>query len=139
MRIRILLAGRVRERYLQAGMAEYLKRLGPHARVEVQQLPDGALASAIDPAAYLIALDLRGQPLSSEEFAAFIQERGLRGDSHLVFAIGGSTGLAPAVLARARFRLSLGPMTFPHQLVPLLLLEQIYRAFQIAAGMPYHK
>lgn len=159
MRIKILLAGRVRERYLQEGMAEYLKRLGPYARVELVQLPDepvperaaaaelaGArqregerILKALDDGAYLVALDLQGRQLSSEEFAAFLRERAVRGEPNLAFAIGGSTGLAPAVLERARLRLCLGRMTFPHVLVPLLLLEQLYRGFRINAGEPYHK
>ncbi len=159
MRVKILLAGKIRERYLHDGMAEYLKRLGPYARVEVLQMQDEPvperasaadlaaardregerLLKAVDDSAYLVALDLQGHQLSSEDFSAFVQERGLRGESNLAFAIGGSTGLSPAVLNRARFKLCLGRMTFPHQLVPLLLLEQIYRGFKIAAGEPYHK
>lgn len=159
MRIRILIAGKVRERYLQEGAAEYLKRLRPYARVEMVQLqdepvPEGAspgelarvreregerLLRALGDHEYLVALDIRGRQLSSEEFSRWLQERALRGESSLAFAIGGTTGLAPAVLERARLRLSLGPMTFPHQMVPLLLLEQIYRGFKIAAGEPYHR
>lgn len=159
LRIRILLAGKVRERYLQSGIAEYLKRLGPYARVELVQLPDEPvperasaadlararkregerLLKALGPAEYLVALDLRGEQLTSEGLSEWLAQRALRGDSSLAFAIGGSTGLAPEVLRRAQFRLSLGAMTFPHQMVPLLLLEQLYRGFKIAAGEPYHK
>lgn len=159
MRLQVLLIGKVKEKYLHAGMSEYLKRLGPYARVDVIQLSDEAvpdraapadiariqareaerLLRALDPAAYLVALDLRGTQLSSEEFAAFLDQRALQGDSSIAFAIGGSTGLAPAVLQQARLRLSLGPMTFPHQMVPMLLLEQVYRAFRINRREPYHK
>ncbi|MFO7173557.1 MAG: 23S rRNA (pseudouridine(1915)-N(3))-methyltransferase RlmH [Bacillota bacterium] len=159
MRIRILIAGKVRERYLQEGAGEYLKRLRPYARVEMvelqdEPLPEGAspgelarvreregerLLRALKEDEYLVALDIRGRQFSSEEFSLWLQERALRGESSLAFAIGGTTGLAPAVLERARLRLSLGLMTFPHQMVPLLLLEQIYRGFKIAAGEPYHR
>lgn len=159
MRIKILLVGKVKERYLTLGQQEYLKRLGPYARVELVQLadepmPDRAspaeaeqlrekeaqrILKALDPGQYVIALDLRGAAMGSEAFSAFLQERALRGQSSLAFVIGGSTGLGPSVLERADFRLSLGPMTFLHQMVPLLLLEQIYRGFKIAAGEPYHR
>jgi len=159
VRIRILIAGKVRERYLQEGAGEYLKRLRPYARVEMvelqdEPLPEGAspgelarvreregerLLRALKEDEYLVALDIRGRQFSSEEFSLWLQERALRGESSLAFAIGGTTGLAPAVLERARLRLSLGLMTFPHQMVPLLLLEQIYRGFKIAAGEPYHR
>lgn len=87
----------------------------------------------------MVALDGRGQMQSSEEFAAFLAERGLRGQSNLAFVIGGSLGLAPEVLKRADFRLSLGRMTLLHQMVPMILLEQVYRAFKINRGEPYHK
>lgn len=159
LRIKILLVGKVREKYLQQGQQEYLKRLGPYARVELIQLPDEPIPDraspaqeeqvrereaervlrALDPGQYVIALDVQGTAMSSEAFSAFLAERALRGQSSLAFVIGGSTGLAPAVLQRADYRLSLGPMTYLHQMVPLLLLEQLYRGFKIAAGDPYHK
>lgn len=159
LRIRILMVGRVKESYLQAAIAEYLKRLGPYAKVDLvsvpdEPTPDGAataleeqvkaregerLLKAIEPGQFVVALDGRGQMQSSEEFAAFLAERGLRGQSNLAFVIGGSLGLAPEVLKRADFRLSLGRMTFLHQMVPMILLEQVYRAFKINRGEPYHK
>lgn len=159
LRIRVVMVGRVKEKYLQAGMQEYLKRLGPYAKVEVvtvddEPTPDGAppavesqikrreaerILKALDAAAYMVALDGRGQNLSSEEFAAFFSERALRGQSNLAFVIGGSLGLSNELLQRADYRLSLGRMTFLHQMVPLLLMEQTYRAFKINRGEPYHK
>ena len=86
-----------------------------------------------------MVLDGRGRNMSSEELAAFLAERALRGDSNLAFVIGGSLGLDQAVLARADTTLSLGRMTFLHQMVPLILLEQIYRGFKINRGEKYHK
>ncbi len=159
MRIRVVLVGRVKEKYLQAGIQEYLKRLGPYGRVALESLqdepvPDGAspaqeeqvkvregerILKTLEPDSYVIALDARGENLSSEELARFLDERGLRGQSSLSFVIGGSLGLAPAVLQRADYRLSLGRMTFLHQMVPMMLLEQIYRGFKISRGEPYHK
>lgn len=159
MRIRILMVGKIKEKYLVVGMEEYLKRLGPYARVEIhsvadEPIPEGAspaqgeqvkaregerLLKLLDPGQYVIAMDLRGQTLSSEEFAAFLEERALRGESNLALVIGGSLGLAPAVLQRVDYKLSLGRMTFVHQMVPLILLEQIYRGFKINRGEPYHK
>lgn len=159
MRIRVIMVGKIKEKYLQAGMQEYLKRLGPHAKVEVIQVadeptPDGAppafeeqvksreaarILKALDSAAFVVAMDGRGQTISSEELAGFLEERALRGQSNLAFVIGGSLGLSAEVLARADYKLSLGRMTFLHQMVPLILLEQIYRGFKINRGEPYHK
>lgn len=159
LRIRVVIAGKVRERYLREGAAEYLKRLGPYAKVELVEVQDEPvperasekdLASARDVEAerilravrdgdYLVAMDIRGKQMSSEDLSRWLQERSLSGDSSLVFAIGGTTGLSDAVLKKARLRLSMGPMTFPHQFMPLLLLEQLYRAVKIGEGEPYHR
>jgi 23S rRNA (pseudouridine1915-N3)-methyltransferase len=159
VRIQILMVGKIKEKHFTLGIQEYLKRLGPYARVELttvpnEPTPDGAppaleaqikeregekLLKQIDPGAYVIALDGRGVNPTSEEFAAFLAERALQGQSNLVFVIGGSLGLAPAVLKRADHTLSLGRMTFIHQMVPMILLEQIYRGYRINRGEPYHK
>jgi 23S rRNA (pseudouridine1915-N3)-methyltransferase len=153
------MVGKIKEKYLTAGMQEYLKRLTPYARVELisvadEPIPDGAspaqeeqvkaregerILQQLDGSQFVVALDGRGQPLSSEELAAFLAERALRGQSNLAFVIGGSLGLSGAVLERADYRLSLGRLTFLHQMVPLILLEQIYRGFKINRGEPYHK
>jgi len=159
LRIRIIIAGRVRERYLREGIAEYLKRLSPYAHVELVELQDEPVPEsfsekqleaarqveaerimrALRENEYVVALDIRGIAMSSEGFSAWLQERGLFGDSNLAFVIGGTTGLGAEVLARARLRLSMGPMTFPHQFMPLLVAEQLYRAFRIEKGQPYHR
>lgn len=159
VRIKIIMVGKIKEKYLTMGIAEYLKRLSPYAKVEVisladEPIPDGAspaeerqvkaregerLLKALDPGQYVVALDGRGEQLSSEGLARFLADRALRGDSNLAFVIGGSLGLAPEVLDRADFLLSLGKMTFLHQMVPLILLEQVYRGYKINRGEPYHK
>lgn len=159
MRIRLISVGKVKEKYLQAGIEEYLKRLGPYAKVEMVSLPDEPIPDnaspgqeeqvkqreaerilkAIDPGQQVVVLDSRGKEFTSEEFAAFLQERALRGQPNLAFVIGGSLGLDRAVLDRADTKLSLGRMTLLHQMVPLILLEQIYRGFKINRGEPYHK
>ena len=159
MRIRIIIVGKVRERYLRDGVAEYLKRMGPYAKVELVELQDEPvpetssekqLAAARQAEAerilrilreneYVVVLDIRGAEMSSEDLSRWIQERGLSGAPNLAFVIGGTTGLAPEILSRARLRLSMGPMTFPHQFMPMLLAEQLYRAFRIGKGEPYHR
>ncbi len=159
MRIRLVTVGKIKEKYLQAGMDEYLKRLGPFAKVEVVNLPDEPIPDnaspaqeeqvkqregerilrVLDPGQHVIILDSRGREFSSEEFAAFLGERALRGQSSLAFVIGGSLGLSRGVLDRADTKLSLGRMTLLHQMVPLILLEQVYRGFKINRGEPYHK
>jgi 23S rRNA (pseudouridine1915-N3)-methyltransferase len=159
LRLRVVMVGKIKEKYLQAGIQEYLKRLGPLARVELISLPDeptpdGAsvaqeqqvkaregerILAQLDPGQYVIALDMRGATPSSEEWAAFLAERSLRGQSNVAFVIGGSLGLSPEVLQRADYKLSLGRMTFLHQMVPLILLEQVYRGYKINRGEPYHK
>jgi 23S rRNA (pseudouridine1915-N3)-methyltransferase len=159
LRIRIVMVGKVKEKYLTQGMQEYLKRLGPYARIEIvslpdEPIPDGASAAqeeqvkaregerllkVLDPGQYVVAMEIRGQTLSSEELAAFLEERALRGQPNVAFVIGGSLGLAPEVLQRADLKISLGRMTFLHQMMPLILLEQIYRGFKINRGEPYHK
>lgn len=88
---------------------------------------------------YVVALDIQGKQMSSDDLSKWIQERTLEGESSLVFVIGGTTGLANSILSKARLRLSMGLMTFPHQFMPMLILEQIYRAMKIAGGEPYHR
>lgn len=159
MRIRIILVGKVRERYLREGIDEYLKRLKPYAKVELvelqaesvpetfsekqlglaRQVEAERILRAVRENEYVVALDIRGIPMSSEDLSRWLQERALSGDSNLAFVIGGTTGLAPNILSRARLRLSMGPMTFPHQFMPMLVAEQLYRAFKIGLGEPYHR
>ncbi|GAV22930.1 23S rRNA (pseudouridine(1915)-N(3))-methyltransferase RlmH [Carboxydothermus pertinax] len=159
MEITIVAVGKIKEKYLKEGIAEYLKRLSPYARLTVIEVDDEnapenlflaeaekvvkkegeRILAKIPPSSFIIALDIKGKNLSSEELASFISEKSLYGQSKLTFLIGGSLGLSREVLERADFKLSFGRMTYPHQLMRLILLEQIYRAFKIIRGEPYHK
>ena len=154
MKITILAVGRLKERHFRDAAQEYLKRLTPYATVEVVEVPDrdvtrdearalaeegAALLRAIPEGAHVVALDVTGAGRTSEEFAAWLEEGMVAGRSNVVFVVGGAAGLAPDVVARAGERLSLGPMTLPHQLARVVLLEQIYRAFRIIRGEPYHR
>jgi 23S rRNA (pseudouridine1915-N3)-methyltransferase len=148
--IEIICIGTLKEPYLRDACAEYLKRLTPYARVSVIELKEArtpeaegeAILSALDAqaaGAFTVALAIEGKRLSSEGFAERIAQLGVSGQGHIAFIIGGSTGLAPSVLTRADLRLSFSDLTFPHQLMRVILLEQIYRAFRIQRGEPYHK
>ena len=154
MRLTVIAVGKLKERFWREAADEYLKRLGAYATVRVHEVADRdpargeARAMAEEAAdvlratpegAHVIALDLGGSQLSSEAFSARLDALALDGRSQVVFVIGGSTGLDASVLARADERLSLGPMTLPHNLARVVLLEQIYRAFRISRGEPYHK
>ncbi len=155
-KITIVAVGRLKERYWREAAEEYLKRLTPYATVQVAEVSDrdvsrdetGALAAegadvlrglqAVG-ASCVVALDIGGRQLSSEEFAEWLAEHDLNGRSWIEFVVGGAAGLAPEVLARAEERLSLGPMTLPHQMARVVLLEQLYRGFRIMRGEPYHR
>ncbi|MGI6685555.1 MAG: 23S rRNA (pseudouridine(1915)-N(3))-methyltransferase RlmH [Bacillota bacterium] len=159
MNIRIIAVGKLKEKYLTEGIKEYLKRLSPHAKVEIIEVSDEKIpehpsdtelrlikdkegekiSRYLKEGTYLIALDIQGKNLSSEEMAEMIADLGIKGKSDLTFLIGGSLGLAEFLLKKADFRLSFGRMTFPHQLMRLILVEQLYRSFKIIAGHPYHK
>ena len=158
MRITIVCAGRLKEKYLTAGLQEFLKRLKPMAQVEIleiheEKMPENPseaereqvlaregerLLKLVPEGSYLFVLDVHGEEKSSEELAARIAELGLRGRSHLSFLIGGAFGLSEAVRQAADMRLSFSRLTFTHQMVRLLLVEQIYRAFKINRGEKYH-
>ena len=154
MRITLVAVGRLKEAYWRDAAAEYLKRLRPYATVEVVEVNDRdvtrdearALAEegadvlrALPDGAHVVTLEIGGRTLSSEGFADDLADHMVGGRSHVVFVLGGAAGLAPDVLARADSRLSLGPMTLPHQLARVVLLEQVYRAFRIMRGEPYHR
>ncbi|WP_418791187.1 23S rRNA (pseudouridine(1915)-N(3))-methyltransferase RlmH [Phosphitispora sp. TUW77] len=159
MNIEIIAVGKVKENYISEGLKEFLKRMKPFAVVEIKEVPDERapeglsdreaeqvkaregerLLRLIKPGQVVIVLDSKGRNISSEELAEEISRWGLRGKSDLLFIIGGSLGLHCDVINRAEMVLSFGKMTFPHQLMRLLLLEQIYRAFKINRGEPYHK
>jgi 23S rRNA (pseudouridine1915-N3)-methyltransferase len=154
MRLRIVAVGRLKEPHYRDAAAEYVKRLGPYASLSVTEVPDRdvtrdesraraeegeTVLRALPDGAHVIALDVTGRSLDSEGFAAHLAGLGLDGRSTVAFVIGGAAGLDTAVLARADERLSLGPMTLPHQLARVVLLEQLYRAFRINRGEPYHR
>ena len=159
MKITLLTVGKVKEKFYVQAIAEFSKRLSRYCRLEIvevadEKTPDGAsdtmtaqilkkegerLMKNIRDDAYVIALAINGQMLSSEQFAQKIDQLGIGGTSHIQFIIGGSLGLSPQVLSRADAKLSFSKMTFPHQLMRVILLEQIYRGYRIICGEPYHK
>ena len=159
MNIDIIAPGRIKERYLRDAIDEYSKRLSRFCKLTIievadEKTPEHAtpgteelikrkegerIAKHIKDGAYVIALAIDGQMLGSERFATKLDDLALHGASHIQFIIGGSLGLDPEILAHADWKLSFSPMTFPHQLMRVILLEQIYRAYQIEAGTKYHK
>ena len=158
MNIDIICVGKVKEPYLRDAIAEYAKRLGRYCRLTILEVADEKtpehasdglqrqikakegerIARHIKPDAFVIALVIDGRQLDSVGFARTISQLGLRGVSRIQFVIGGSIGLDDAIVARANYRLSFSKMTFPHQLMRVIVLEQIYRASKINAGEPYH-
>jgi 23S rRNA (pseudouridine1915-N3)-methyltransferase len=159
MRITILCVGKIKESFFRDGVAEYAKRLSRYCRFEVVEVPDemtpedagdairkqilekeGArLLSKIRDGAWVCTLEIKGKRLTSEAFAEQIRQVTLGGVSDIIFVIGGSLGLSEEVTKRADYHLSFSDMTFPHQLMRVILCEQIYRAFRIIQGEPYHK
>ncbi len=159
MRITIIAVGKLKERYWSAAVEEYLKRLQPYARIEIKEVAEerGAenpiaaeinrvkekegerIIKLLPPSCYTVPLAIEGGMLSSEDLAAMLTRLSLEGKSHITFIIGGSNGLAQEVLQRGDFCLSFSPLTFPHQMMRVILLEQIYRGFKIIKGEPYHK
>lgn len=159
MKITILCVGKVKERFYRDALAEYAKRLGRYCRFEVvevadEQTPDGAgaaleeqiklkeaerILSKIRERATVCALEITGQRLDSPRFARWMEQAAVDGGGDICFVIGGSLGLHEKVTARADFHLSFSDMTFPHQLMRVILSEQIYRGFRIINGEPYHK
>jgi 23S rRNA (pseudouridine1915-N3)-methyltransferase len=159
MQIHVIAMGRVKESYLSEGIAEYEKRLRPYAKIRIVEIADERRPARISPAqtaqllkkegarvlesippeGYTIALDISGNQMSSEGLARLLHDQEIGGKGRVTFVIGGDLGLSADVLARCDERLSLSPMTFTHQMVRLILLEQVYRAFRIMRGEPYHK
>jgi 23S rRNA (pseudouridine1915-N3)-methyltransferase len=159
MQIRVVAVGKIKEKFLQEGIAEYEKRLRPYVKLQVIELAEekrpqpaspatelaamekegGRILAALHESSFVIALDVKGQSWSSEELAASVGEQELSGQNQIAFVIGGDLGLSPAILARSNLRLSLSRMTFTHPMARLILLEQVYRAFRILRGEPYHK
>ena len=159
MKIKIVTVGKLKEKYLRDGIAEYSKRISRFATVEMVELadektPDRAsdsenekilnlegnrILSKIGDREFVVVLAIEGKTLSSEEFSKQLEQASINGFSTLTFVIGGSLGLSPQVKKRANLFLSFGRLTLPHQLMRLVLIEQIYRAFTIQQGSPYHK
>ena len=159
MKIKIICVGKIKEKYLKLGIDEFKKRLSKYCKLEIIELEDEKapenlsdkemlmikekegkkILSKIKDNSYVIALAIDGKNLSSEELAETINKLGVRGISNITFVIGGSLGLSDEVLSRADYKLSFSKMTFPHQLMRLILLEQVYRAYRINNGEPYHK
>lgn len=159
MKITLLTVGKIKEKYFTDAIAEYAKRLSRYCKLEIvevadEKTPDGAsealeaqikekegerILAKVPDSAYVVALAIEGKQLDSEELAKKMEQWNVSGVSHMVFIIGGSLGLAPKVLNRADFKLSFSKMTFPHQLMRVVLLEQVYRSFRIRNNEPYHK
>ena len=159
MKITILTVGKIKEKFFEQAVAEYSKRLSRYCKLEIIQVadektPDGAsetveeqikekegnrILAHIKEDAYVIALAIEGKMLDSVELSEKLEKLGISGVSHIVIVIGGSLGLSKEVMQRADFSLSFSKMTFPHQLMRVIALEQIYRAYRIMNHQPYHK
>ena len=159
MKITVITVGKIKEKYLKDAIDEYSKRLSKYCKLEIvevadEKTPDNAsevvedairskeaerILKYVKDDAFVITLEINGKQLSSEELAERIEKLGVQGTSHIIFIIGGSIGLGQEVLQKSNYALSFSKMTFPHQLMRVILLEQIYRSYRIINGEPYHK
>lgn len=158
MKITIITVGKIKEKYLKDAIAEYSKRLSKYCKLEIVEVADEKhritpvkrwktrygqrkerILKYVKDDAYVVTLEIKGRQVTSEELADKIDTLGIQGTSHITFIIGGSIGLGEQVLARSDYALSFSKMTFPHQLMRVILLEQIYRSYRIIHGEPYHK
>ncbi len=159
MRITILCVGKIKEKFYRDAIAEFEKRLGRYCRLEIlevadEQTPEGAssaleeqirekegarILSRIREGQFVCTLEIQGRKMTSEQFAAFLEQTAMEEKGQIVFVIGGSLGLSQAVRQRSDLAVSFSDMTFPHQLMRVILCEQIYRGFRISRGEPYHK
>lgn len=159
MKITVITVGKIKEKYLRDAIAEYSKRLSKYCKLEIlevadEKTPENAsetveegirqkegerILKHIKEDAYVITLEIGGKMLDSVEFSRKIETLGIQGKSHICFVIGGSIGLSQEVLKRSDYGLSFSKMTFPHQLMRVILLEQIYRSYRIMSNKPYHK
>ena len=159
MKITVLCVGKIKEKYFTLGIDEYAKRLSRYCKLEIIEVPDektpdnaseneelqikakegDKILRYIKDNAYVIALAIEGKMLTSEELSEKMEQLGINGDSNVVFVIGGSLGLDKRILDRADYKLSFSKMTFPHQMMRMVLLEQVYRGYRIMKGEPYHK
>lgn len=159
MNINIVSVGKIKEDYIKAGIEEYKKRLSKYCKINIIELEDEKvpdkfssrelelirkaeaerIKSAVKPGWFIIALDSRGRQFTSEELASKINSLGISGQSNLAFIIGGTTGLSKEISDSADLILSFSSLTFPHQLIRLFLLEQLFRCFKIIKGETYHR
>lgn len=159
MKIIIVCVGKIKEKFYRDAVEEYKKRLGRYCKMQIvevadEKTPDNAsdtvedairdkegerILKYIKEDAYVITLEIAGKMLTSEEMAEKIEKLGVQGTSHIIFIIGGSIGLGREILKRSDYALSFSKMTFPHQLMRVILLEQIYRSYRIINHEPYHK
>ncbi|MCI6432131.1 MAG: 23S rRNA (pseudouridine(1915)-N(3))-methyltransferase RlmH [Oliverpabstia sp.] len=159
MKITIITVGKIKEKYLRDAIAEYSKRLNKYCKLDIlevadEKTPDHASAiveeqirnkegerilKLLKDDAYVITLEIGGKMLDSVEFSQKLEQLGIQGKSHIIFVIGGSIGLGNEILKRSDFAISFSKMTFPHQLMRVILLEQIYRSYRIMNHEPYHK
>lgn len=159
MKITLITVGKIKEKYLKDAIAEYSKRLSKYCKLEIvevadEKTPDQASENVerqirqkegerilryVKDDAYVFTLEIGGTMLDSVAFAKKMETLGIQGKSHLIFIIGGSIGLGEEVLRRSDYALSFSKMTFPHQLMQVILLEQVYRGYRIIEGAPYHK
>jgi 23S rRNA (pseudouridine1915-N3)-methyltransferase len=159
MKIRVICVGKIKENFYTDAVEEYSKRLSRYCKLEIVELPDEKtpdnasdtvnaqikekegkrILGSLSDSDYVCALAIEGKMLDSVELSQFIDRLGIEGKSSIAFVIGGSLGLSDEVLSRADMKLSFSKMTFPHQLMRVILLEQIYRAYRIMKNEPYHK
>ncbi|APC50089.1 23S rRNA (pseudouridine(1915)-N(3))-methyltransferase RlmH [Virgibacillus halodenitrificans] len=159
MKITIVSVGKLKEKYLKQGIAEYMKRLSAYATVNIMEVPDEKapenmskaeeeevkrkegqrILSHLNQDTFVITLEIEGKMLTSKQLAAKLDGLATYGKSKIAFVIGGSLGLSEEVTKRSDLALSFSKMTFPHQLMRMILLEQVYRAYRINKGQPYHK
>ncbi|MEY8304963.1 23S rRNA (pseudouridine(1915)-N(3))-methyltransferase RlmH [Anaerosalibacter bizertensis] len=159
MNIIIIGVGKIKEKFMQEGIKEYSKRLSRYCKLKILEVADESapenlskkeieiikekegkrILSKISNNSYIISLDIKGKNLSSEELSKKIEDITLGGTNDIIFIIGGSLGLSEEILNKSNLKLSFSKMTFPHQLMRMILLEQIYRGFRIMKGEPYHK
>lgn len=154
MRLTVVAVGRLKERHFREAADEYLKRLVPYAKVREVEVADRDLAKnqeraladeardilrALPDSTHVVVLDRTGPERSSVEISRWLERLALDGTSDVTFVVGGASGVGESVIARADERLSFGPITLPHQLARVVLLEQLYRAFRISRNEPYHR
>ena len=159
MKITLITVGKIKEKYLKDAIAEYSKRLSKYCKLEIVEVADEKTSETssdvmddiirqkegerilkhIKDDSFVITLEINGKQLTSEQLADKIDKLGVGGTSHITFIIGGSIGLGSEVLKKSNYALSFSKMTFPHQLMRVILLEQVYRSYRIINGEPYHK